>query len=181
MEAASMPANTGVPTARRLAAPAPSAMTRGTQAQDEGEARHHHRPETQPCPFDGGFQQRHALGALLERELVDQDRVLGGKRDQHDEADLGVDVEGEAAELEPQDRAQPAYADREQDRDRHVPALVESHQEQVGEQHGEAQDVGRLPGGQLLLVGGAGPFVGVAHRQRRLRQVRPLQLVPRRS
>ena len=31
---------------------------------------------------------------LLDGELDDQDAVLGGERDQHDQADLGIDVEG---------------------------------------------------------------------------------------
>ena len=40
----------------------------------------------------GGLAMRQALVLALARELDDQDRVLGGEPDQHDEADLGEHV-----------------------------------------------------------------------------------------
>ena len=107
-DAASMPPNTGVPTARRLRRRRPLAITSGTRPEDEGEARHHHRAEAQPRALDRGLDDRLALLALLDRELDDQDRVLGGERDQHDEADLGVDVEVEPATTAPRDGAEHA-------------------------------------------------------------------------
>ena len=100
-EAAIMPPNTGVPTARRLAAPAPLGDDQRQQAEDEGEAGHHHRAEAQPRAFDRGLEDRLAVRALLHRELDDQDAVLGRERDQHDEADLGVDVEARGRRRSP--------------------------------------------------------------------------------
>ena len=46
-DAASMPPNTGVPTARRLLRPGADRDDQRQQAEDEGEARHHHRAEPQ--------------------------------------------------------------------------------------------------------------------------------------
>ena len=97
-EAASMPPNTGVPTARRLIAPAPLGDHQGHEAGDEREAGHHHRPETQARALDRGLDDRLAVLALLLGELDDQDGVLGGERDQHDQADLAVDVEAQAGD-----------------------------------------------------------------------------------
>ena len=105
--AASMPPNTGVPTARRLSAPAPLGDDQRQQAEDEGEAGHHHRPEAQPRALDRRSRIDLPWLPLLDRELDDQDAVLGGERDQHDEADLGIDVEGEPRHAAPQ-RSRPA-------------------------------------------------------------------------
>ncbi len=66
------------------------------QAQDEGEAGHDHRPEAQPRALDRRVEELAAMSSLLDGELDDQDAVLGGQRHQHDQADLGIDVEGEA-------------------------------------------------------------------------------------
>ena len=48
------------------------------------------------APSSAASTMPHAGLAAGLGELDDQDRVLRGERDQHDEADLGVDVEGEA-------------------------------------------------------------------------------------
>ena len=68
------------------------------QAGDEGEAGHHHRPEPLARALDRGLRDRQAVLAPLLGELDDQDAVLGGERDQHDDADLGVDVVVEPAD-----------------------------------------------------------------------------------
>ena len=92
-DAAIMPPKTGVPTARRVIAPAPSRNDERQQAQDEGEARHHDRAKSEARGFDGRGFDILAAPALLDRESDDQDAVLGGERDQHDEPDLRIDVE----------------------------------------------------------------------------------------
>ena len=94
--AASMPPNTGVPTARRLSGAGAFGDHQGQQAQDEGEARHHHRPEAQARALDRRVEDLAPVPPLLDGELDDQDAVLGGERHQHHQADLGIDVEGEA-------------------------------------------------------------------------------------
>ena len=45
---------------------------------------------------DRRFLDRQAVLAPLLGEFDDQDAVLGGERDQHDEADLGIEVVVEA-------------------------------------------------------------------------------------
>ena len=63
------------------------------QTEDEGEGRHHDGAEPQAgAPSIAAVDDVLALAPLLHRELDDQDGVLGGERDQHDDADLGVDV-----------------------------------------------------------------------------------------
>ena len=105
-----MPPNTGVPTARRLAAPAPVAMTSGTRPRMKAKLVIITGAEAQARALDRGLGDRLALLALLHGELDDQDGVLGGERDQHDEADLGVEVEAQAGEQQRADRAE--HADR---------------------------------------------------------------------
>ena len=104
--AAIMPPNTGVPTAWRVAAPAPSAMTSGKQSEDEGEAGHHHRAEPQACPFERGRIDVLAEVAPLHRKRDDQNAVLGGERDQHDEPDLRIDVEAQSRQHQCDDGAE---------------------------------------------------------------------------
>ncbi len=103
-----MPPKTGVPTARRLKAPGPLRDDQRQQAEDEGEAGHHHRAEAQARALDRGVADRLALAALLDGELDDQDAVLGGQRDEHHEADLRIDIEGEPCERDGADRAEHA-------------------------------------------------------------------------
>ena len=61
-------------------------------AEDEGESGHHDGAEAQAGRIQRGFAD--ALAALVVglRELDDQDGVLRGEADQHDEADGGKDV-----------------------------------------------------------------------------------------
>ena len=57
--AASMPPNTAVPTARRLAAPAPVRDHQRHEAEDEGEAGHHDGAEAQLRGLHRGVRDRH--------------------------------------------------------------------------------------------------------------------------
>ena len=66
------------------------------EAEHEGDRGHHHRAEPHARAERRGLRDRHALLALLLGEFDDQDAVLGGERDQHDEADLGIEVERQA-------------------------------------------------------------------------------------
>ena len=176
--AASMPPNTGVPTARRLAAPAPSAMTRGSRPRMKAKLVIITGRKRSRAPSTAESRISLAVSPLLDGELDDQDAVLGGERHQHHQADLGIDVEGEAQPPHEGDGAQHADGDRQQHRQRDVPALVERHQEEIGEQDGEPQHDAGLAGRRLLLQRRARPFEAVAGRQRRRRQSAPWQPAP---
>ncbi len=71
-----------------------------------------------------------------------------------------------------------ADRDRQQHGQRDVPALVQRHQEEIGEQHGEPEDDAGLARRPLLLQRRAGPFEAVAGRQRRRRQRAPSRPAP---
>ena len=139
MVAASMPPNTVVPIDCRLAAPAPVANISGTTPRMKAKA-----------VIRIGRSRRRAASiaasTMLETflapplgELDDQDRVLGGEADQHDEADLRIDVDLHAAQPQRQQRAEQRERHREQDHERHRPALVLRRQDQEDEDDREAR------------------------------------------
>ena len=105
--AASIPEMTVVPRIWRPAAPAPCAIHSGTQPRMNAKdviriGRSRSRAPSRAASTSGS--------PLLEgvlRELHDEDRVLGRQADQHDEADLPVDVEGEPSAAEAEERARP--------------------------------------------------------------------------
>ena len=63
--------------------------------------------------FGRGLQQRDAVLALLLGELDDQDAVLRRQADQHDHADLGVEIEGQtcASTMAPNEPSMPTATD----------------------------------------------------------------------
>ena len=69
-------------------------MGEGKREHTEKECKgcHEDRPETQPGSLKGGIGQGSSLFMSRLCELDDQDRVLCGKADEHDEADLGIYV-----------------------------------------------------------------------------------------
>ena len=78
-------------------------------AEDEGERRHQDRPQPQPRRLD---RRRPAVAApVLELlgKLDDQDRVLGGEADEHDEAHLREDVVVLPAQHDTDDRGDEAH------------------------------------------------------------------------
>ncbi len=83
-----MPPITPVPIACRAFAPAPVEMASGSHAEDERERRHQDRPQAEPRRVDDGVAERAALLLLGDRELDDQDRVLGRQANDGDQADL---------------------------------------------------------------------------------------------
>src|SRR4030088_490130 len=93
MVAASMPPNTVVPMDWRLAAPAPVANISGTTPRMKAKAvirmgRRRRRPASIAASMMSRPSAPPALG-----ELHDQDRVLGGKANEHHEADLRIDID----------------------------------------------------------------------------------------
>ena len=157
-----MPPNTGVPTLLARQFRGAVGDDQRIEAENEGERGHHHRAEAQARALGRRLQQRHAALALLLGEFDDENAVLGRKADQHDHADLPVEIERQPFEQDEQEGAEHADRDREQDRHRDGPALVKADEEQIGEQDGEGEDDRRLAFGALLLEGGVGPFAGIA-------------------
>ena len=96
--ATSMPANTEVPTSRRLICAAPCGEHQRQQTQNEGNRGHHHRAKPHARAERRGLPDRHARLALLLGEFDDQDAVLGRQRDQHDQADLRVEIERQSGD-----------------------------------------------------------------------------------
>ena len=90
--AASIPPMTVVPMIRRATAPDPDARPERDAAEDEGEGGHDDRPQTQARAFERGFHEWLAAFVFELGELDDQDGVLRRETDEHDEADLRVDV-----------------------------------------------------------------------------------------
>ncbi len=111
--------------------------------------------------------------AVLELlgELDDQDGVLGGQADQHDEAHLRQNVVVHPAQDHAGDRGDEAHRHDEDHRQRQRQALVLSgkHQEHEHDSEREGED-GRRAGAQLL-EGQRGPLVAEARRQRLRRQL----------
>ena len=58
-----------------------------------------------------------------------------------------------------------ADADRKQDGNRNVPALVQRDEKQISEEHSETEHDSRASAGGLFLQGGSGPFEAVSGRQ----------------
>ncbi len=135
------------------------------QPANEGEGGHHHGAKAQRRRLGGGAHDVSPGVTLLHRELDDQDGVLRGQRDQHDNADLGVDVVVEAEELQSRHRPEQADDDRQQGGNRYRPALVEADEKEVGEDDREPEDGAGLSRRRLLLQRRSCPFIGKPVRQ----------------
>src|SRR4051812_48385302 len=93
-------------------------------AEREGERGHDDRAEPVVRGVDGGPHGILAFRLPLTGELDDQDGVLGGKADQHDEADLGQDVVVGALQHHAHQSGQNGQRRDQDDRQRQRPALV---------------------------------------------------------
>ena len=108
-----MPPKTVVPIDCRLAAPAPLANISGRTPRMKAKAvirigRRRSRPAS-----IAAATMLEALLAPPPGEFDDQDRVLGGEADQHDEADLRIDVDRQAAQPQRRQRAKQRQGRRE--------------------------------------------------------------------
>ena len=84
-------------------------------------------------------RSRAALVLLLPGELDDQDGVLGGQADQHDEADLRQDVDRHPACEQAGNGSQQAHRHDQDDGQRQLPALVLGDQNEKDEEGGHAE------------------------------------------
>jgi len=83
-------------------------------AEDERECRHQDRPKPETGRFHRGVNDAQAFLTPALGELNDQNRVLGGKTDQHDEADLRIDVGLKTAHEQRQECTEQRQRHREQ-------------------------------------------------------------------
>ena len=135
-------------------------------AEDEGERRHQDRAQ----PGDGRLDRRLGIdlpstNADLARHLDDQDGVLGAERDQQHQADLGVEVVGQADQGKRDRGADERQRHGEDHAERRDPALVLAGEAEIDQQDGEREDIDDLVADDRLLVGHRRPFVGRARRQ----------------
>ena len=154
----SMPPNTAVPTEWRPAWPAPRGKHERQHAEDERQRGHQDRPEPDARRLERGIDDREPFAAQLLGELDDQDRVLRGQADEHDEADLAVHVVLQPAQALRADAAEHGERHAQQDDERQHQALVLRREREVHEQQREAEDVEGLPTRLQLLERLAGPL-----------------------
>ena len=142
----------------------------GQQADDEGQGGHEHGAEAHSRPGQGGVVQALARLVLFLGEFDDEDGILGRQADEQHQTDLGVKVVLQMAQHQTPRGAQDRHGDRGQDREGDGPAFVKGYQEEVAEEHRQAED-GRLDPGALLglLQGHAGPLEAEPLRQRLFR------------
>ena len=93
-------------------------------AENEGERCHDDRTQSLLGRFQGGILRRHSRVTAFASRLHNQDCILGGQSDQHDESDLNEDVDIQVRDPESGNRAQQAHRNDQQDRHRHRPAFV---------------------------------------------------------
>ena len=91
------------------------------------------------APAIADVEDRLSLPPLIHGELDDEYAVLRRERDQHHQPDLRIDVETAARDHDRRNGAENADADRQENGNGNVPALVESHEKEVGEQDREAK------------------------------------------
>ncbi len=101
----------------------------------------------------------------LAGKLHDQDRVLAGQPDEHEEPDLGKDVVVALGEPHAADGAQERHRDDEDDRERQRPALVLRREHEEDQQDAQREDEDGRIAGQLLLIGQVGPLIADPVRQ----------------
>ena len=141
-----MPPTMVVPTERRPSAPAPVAKTSGSDAENERERGHQDGAEPQLRGLDGGFGDGSSLGAQLFGELHDQNGVFGREADEHDQADLAVDIVGHAAQRHQAECAEHGHGHCQQDDEGQREALVLGREREIDDQDAEAEDDERLAG-----------------------------------
>ena len=140
-------------------------------AENEGEGGHQDRAQAEAAGFDRGGEAIFPIAILnLFGELDDEDGVLAGEADEHDEADLGEDVVLHRAQPDAADRAEQTHRDDQNDRERQRPAFVKRREEKEDEENAERENVDRAVAGEFLLQRHLGPLGGEARGQNFFRE-----------
>src|SRR6266568_4329451 len=134
-------------------------------AEDEGEARHQNGPQAKAGGFNRSLSDAFAGIFKLFGELDDENRVLAGETDQHDEADLGEDVVIHVPQPDAGDGAEQAHRHDEDDSQWQTPAFVLRGEGEEYEEDTEREDEYDGVAGQNFLIRQVGPFVVHARRQ----------------
>ena len=113
----------------------------------------------------GGIGDGHAFFAQLFGEFDDQDGVLAGKADEHDQADLAVDVVFLAADGLGADGAENRQRNGQQDDEGQRKAFVLRRQSQIDDQDAESEEQNHLAAGLQFFEREAGPIVRESGRQ----------------
>ena len=155
--AVSMPPMTAVPITLRATAPEPEAMARGTHPRIKAKEVMRIGRRRKPGAFQGRIRNIPALLVLDLGKLHDKNGVFGRQPDEHDEADLGIEVQFHVPE---QDEGKgPEHGDgrSEEHAEGERPALVLGREDQENEKqrHPEDDGDGHALAGLLLLVGHA--------------------------
>ena len=136
---ATMPPATAVPTELRARRPGARRERKRHDAENERERRHENRPQPDARGLDRRIEDRHALLAQLLGELDDQNRVLGGQADEHDEPDLTEHVVGKPSQQLRGQRAKHRERHAQQDDERQDPALVLRRQHQIDDEQAQTR------------------------------------------
>src|SRR5262249_40205483 len=99
-----------------------------------------------------------ALAELLG-ELDDQNAVLAGEADQHDQTDLAVDVVLQSAQSLSADCAKDGHRDGQQDNEGQAKALILCRQGQIDDEQAESEEQSCGTSGANFLERQSGPFI----------------------
>ena len=101
----------------------------------------------------------------FERDFDDQNGVLGRQRDQQYQADLGIEVVLDPQSRQHGHRTEQRQRDRQDHRDRRVPAFILPGQHQIDQQKRQTEHIVDLVADRLLLVRHRRPIEAAARRQ----------------
>src|SRR5205807_1715594 len=139
-------------------------------AQNERQRSHQNGAQANARGFHGGFRERESLGAQLLGEFDDQNGVLAGKADEHDQPNLAVDVILESAQSLRAQRSEQRYGHGEQhDKRQHVTFILRG-ERQVNDHESQRKQNERFAAGLDFFERQAAPFEGHAVRQYFFRQ-----------
>ena len=105
----SIPANTAMPSDRRISAPAPVATTRGTTPRMNANQVIRIGRKRSFTASSVASQRRNARLLLLLGKFDNQDRILAGQADQHHEADLREDRDLDPGQRDADHRAKQTH------------------------------------------------------------------------
>ena len=129
----------------REAAPEPVASISGTQPRMKANEVMRIGRRRSFEPSHGRVENLDAFLAFHLGELDDEDRVLGRQPDEHDQADLRIDVQVEVAHQHANHRAQHDGRRGQQHREGQPPAFILRRQQQEHEEHAMPKMTGAWP------------------------------------